>query len=65
MNIHLGVVRGVAINFLYDPHDLWIGVYRKRFWEAGALRLRLYVLPLPMVGLIFEWTTYGRREGDE
>ena len=39
----------MKIRFLFEWRDLWVGAY----WDPE--RRRLYILPLPMLGLVFEF----------
>ncbi len=39
----------VWFGLVFDPRDLWVGAY------VDTRRRRLYVLPLPTVGLVFGW----------
>lgn len=38
-----------TITFLFEPADLWVGAYFDRS------KRRLYLLPLPTVGLVLSW----------
>lgn len=37
----------MSIHILFEPHDLWIGVYWRTFMEGGDKMLQLYVCILP------------------
>ena len=45
-----------------EPHDIWVGVYWYRCWEAEwkAFEWDVYVCPLPMLCLHFTWV--GKRK---
>lgn len=46
-----------SVRLLIEPRDVWIGVYVKPpFWDGPRQRQRVYILPLPMIGIIVEWT---------
>lgn len=46
----------VAVKFVFAWYDIWIGAY----WDRA--RKRLYVLPIPCVGLIF---CFGKDDRNE
>lgn len=39
----------MKVRFLFAWYDLWIGAY----WDSKSRRL--YILPLPMVGVVLEF----------
>jgi hypothetical protein len=43
-------IRGLSmtIRILFEPRDLWVGVYWRTFMEAGNKMLQLYVCILPV-----------------
>jgi len=45
-------MRNFRVRLVVEPCDLWIGAY------VDPERQRLYILPVPCVGLVIEW---GRR----
>lgn len=67
MNRHLGVIKGrVQVNVLFEPRDLWVGVYRKpSFWEMEELWTSFYVCPFPTLVLLLTVKRRPRRERDE
>ena len=44
------------VSFLFEPCDLWVGAFwdKKKYW--------LYILPLPMVGIIIKFETAQERD---
>ncbi len=38
-----------TLTFLFEPCDLWVGAY----WDRA--KRRLYLLPLPMIGIVLSW----------
>jgi len=40
----------VRVRLVVDWHDIWIGVFIDR------RKRRVYVLPVPCVGLVIEWS---------
>lgn len=66
MNKHLGVRGRVGINVLFEPRDMWFGIYRaKRYWEMGKLYLPLYICLIPMCVILLTIEVDPRRQGDE
>jgi hypothetical protein len=47
----------MSVRFLFAWYDLWIGAY----WDRA--NRRLYVLPLPMLGVVVEFPPNRGREG--
>jgi len=44
-----GTAAGLRVRLIFAWYDLWVGVYIDR------PRRRVYVLPLPMVGVMVSW----------
>lgn len=67
MNRHLGVIRDrVQVNVLFEPRDLWVGVYREEsFWEMGELWTPFYIAPIPTLVVLLTIKRRPRRERDE
>lgn len=42
----------MKIKFLFAWYDLWIGIYIDRF------RDKVYILPLPMMGIVIEYSKF-------
>ncbi len=41
---------------LWEPRDVWIGVYVKEpYWEGWSKRQQVYVCILPFVPILVEW----------
>ncbi len=52
------------IKFIFEPRDLWIGVYvskRKSCRKGRGWQHKVYVLPLPMIGFQIEWRSWRWR----
>jgi hypothetical protein len=50
-------IRGqTALALLWEPRDLWVGVYvHGGYWEGGQYRRRLYVCLLPALPVRLDW----------
>jgi len=45
----LNTIKAIRIKFLFAWYDMWIGAY----WDRADRRL--YILPLPMVGIVVQF----------
>ena len=45
--------RRLSVELIFEPRDLWIGV----FWDRLALLVNVYVCIVPMLPLRFVWWT--------
>ena len=43
----------MTVKPIFAWYDMWVGA----FWDAG--KRRLYVFPVPMFGLVFQFATGG------
>ncbi len=41
----------MSIKILFDPRDLWIGVY----WDKVGYVTRIFVCIIPCLPILFEW----------
>ncbi len=44
----------LAVTIEFEPRDLWVGVFWKRWIEAGQQRTRLYICLLPMLPIVVD-----------
>ena len=38
-----------AVALIFEPRDLWVGVYWDRYWEMGERPIDLYICIVPML----------------
>lgn len=39
----------VHASLLFEPRDLWVGVYWDTYWETGRKKLTVYLTVVPML----------------
>ena len=45
------------LRILFEPRDLWVGIYIKEPWHEGHLGIRkaVYICLVPMLPIYIEW----------
>jgi hypothetical protein len=52
---------GLWLRLLWEPRDLWVGVYVKApYWEMGRRVYTVYLCLVPCVPLMVSWRRKGR-----
>jgi hypothetical protein len=46
-----------AVALLWEPRDLWVGVYWNTWWECGEQWVDLYVCPVPLLPIRISFIT--------
>lgn len=49
----------LSLAILFEPQDLWVGVYWKSTWEGGTRFLILWICFVPMPPLRLAFRTYN------
>ncbi len=46
----------MSVRIVFEPKDLWVGIYNHGFYlDGGTGRRRVYICLIPMLPLVIDW----------